>query len=223
MPTQRADASRPIWNGAIGLIALFTAGYMIAAVAGAVTRGNREFVIYIVVMFALIAVIGAIHRSFRLHTATLAALSLWGLAHMAGGLVPVPESWPIDGDIRVLYSWWIIPGRLKYDQVVHAYGFGVTAWVCWQVLRGWIARWSGRPLEAVRPTLALLVICATSAMGFGALNEIVEFAATLAVPETNVGGYMNTGWDLVSNACGATLACVLIAWVNRPTRIPAAS
>ena len=54
---------------------------------------------------------------------------------MAGGLVVVPESWPVMGTNRVLYSLWLVPDRLKYDHVVHAYGFGVTTWVYWQGLR----------------------------------------------------------------------------------------
>ena len=55
-----------------------------------------------------------------------------------------------------------------------------------------------------------MVLAATAGMGLGALNEVVEFAATLLVPETNVGGYLNTGWDLVANTTGATTAAVLI-------------
>jgi hypothetical protein len=49
----------------------------------------------------------------------------WGLVHMAGGLIAVPETWPVNGEHRVLYSLWLIPDLLKYDHVVHAYGFGV--------------------------------------------------------------------------------------------------
>jgi hypothetical protein len=49
-------------------------------------------------------------------------------------------------------------------------------------------------------------------MGFGALNEVIEFAATLTMPHTNVGGYVNTGWDLVSNLVGCALAAVIIRW-----------
>ena len=47
-------------------------------------------------------------------------------------------------------------------------------------------------------------------MGFGAANEVVEFIATRVLPETNVGGYENTGWDLVSNTVGCLVAAVLI-------------
>jgi hypothetical protein len=102
---------------------------------------------------------------------------------MAGGLIPLPADWPIDGSIRVLYSWWLIPDLLKYDQIVHVYGFGVATWVCWQGIRAAIRSRGG---EAV-PTLGLMVLAATAGMGLGALNEVVEFAVTLLVPETNVG------------------------------------
>jgi uncharacterized membrane protein YjdF len=194
-------------------VAAFTALYLAAATVGAVALGNREFLFYIVVMVLLIGVVWLVHRSIALTTATLWALSLWGLLHMAGGLAPVPESWPINGDIRVLYSLWLIPERLKYDQVVHAYGFGVATWVCWQGMRAAIRHCGG---DAV-PTPGLMVLAATAGMGLGALNEVVEFAATLLVPETNVGGYLNTGWDLVANAIGATAATVVI-WLRRSRR-----
>jgi hypothetical protein len=187
----------------------FTVLYLAAAVGGALVVGNREFLFYIAVMLLLIGVLWIVHSRVRLATATLWALSVWGLAHMAGGLVAVPESWPIDGDIRVLYSLWLIPERLKYDQVVHAYGFGVATWVCWQGLRAVIRQLGGD----ARPTFGLMVLAATAGMGLGALNEVVEFAATLLVPETNVGGYLNTGWDLVANATGSTVAALTI-WLH---------
>jgi hypothetical protein len=184
----------------------FTAAYMAAAVPFALAVGNKEFLFYIVVMIVLIAAIGAVHLRVGLSTGALWALSVWGLLHMAGGLVPVPSDWPIDGAVRVLYSWWLVPGLLKYDQVVHVYGFGVLTWVCWQALRSAIEARGGQ----ARLSFGLLVLCATASMGFGALNEIVEFAATQVFAKTNVGGYENTGWDLVANAVGAVAAAALI-------------
>jgi hypothetical protein len=62
-----------------------------------------------------------------------------------------------------------------------------------------------------RPTFGMLVLCVAVASGFGALNEVVEFAATLLVPETNVGGYVDTRWDLVANLVGAVIAACWIA------------
>jgi hypothetical protein len=49
-------------------------------------------------------------------------------------------------------------------------------------------------------------------MGFGALNEVIEFIAVLTIPHTNVGGYINTGWDLVFNLLGALTAAAAIRW-----------
>jgi hypothetical protein len=200
-----SNEAQPFMTRGLWTVLAFTIAYTLLSVVGASSRGNSEFLIYIGVMAVLVAVVGYVHFRVRLTIPTLWALSIWGLAHMAGGLVPVPESWPIDGDIRVLYSWWLIPDFLKYDNVIHAYGFGVTTWVCWQGLRSAI-----REFGTPRPTFGLMVLCATAGMGFGSLNEIIEFTATLLVPETNVGGFVNTGWDLVSNLVGTGIAAALI-------------
>jgi len=187
-------------------VAAFTSLYLLVATTVSLGNGNIEFLFYIIVMLALMLVVWLVHRSVVLTSPVLWALSIWGLAHMAGGLIPLPEAWPINGDTRVLYSLWLIPDRLKYDQVVHAYGFGVATWVCWQGIRAAIRRRGG---DAV-PTLGLMVLAATAGMGLGALNELIEFVATLLVPETNVGGYLNTGWDLVANFVGTVVAATVI-------------
>jgi hypothetical protein len=178
---------------------------MLVSIVGAIATGNREFSFYIVVMCVLIGAIAAIHRRVGFSGAVLWGLSLWGLAHMAGGMAPVPANWPINGEHRVLYSWWLIPNLLKYDQIVHAFGFGMTTLVCWEGLRSLVR---GVGSAELRPSAGALTLCAAAGMGFGALNEVVEFVATLLVPETNVGGYVNTGWDLVSNLVGAVLAAI---------------
>jgi len=195
-------------------LASFTAAYILAAVAGAALAGNREFTFYIVVMLALIAVVMIVHRRMPLTHGQLWALSAWGMLHMAGGLVPVPASLPINGTIRVLYSLWLVPGVLKYDQIVHAYGFGVTTWICWHAVRSQLRAPDGTEPS---PSAGLMILAAAGGMGFGALNEVIEFIAVLTIPNTNVGGYENTGWDLVSNLAGCTAAGLLIrrAWVKQ--------
>lgn len=195
-----------------GLV-VFTLAYLLGAVAGALISGNREFVFYIVVMLVLIAAIGLVHRKAGLSPGLLWALSVWGLLHMAGGLVPVPSGWPYNPPNPVLYSLWFIPDLLKYDQVVHAYGFGITTWLCWQALRSAARAPDGGPL---RPTLGMLTLCAAGGMGFGAFNEVIEFVATLIMPHTNVGGYVNTGWDLVSNLVGSVAAAAGIRCLWKP-------
>ncbi len=209
-----------------GLIAGFTAAYLLAAAVAAVVTANGEFVFYLVVMLVLVGALGAVHWRVGFTTPLLALLSVWGALHMAGGLVPVPEGWPINGEQRVLYSWWVVvfeeipwmsdsPGQsveyvgIKYDHVVHAFGFGVTAWACWQAL---VAATGAR-----RPTVGLLTLVGAAAMGFGALNEVVEFAATMMGP-TNVGGYVNTGFDLVSNLVGVLVAVASIGVLSGEPR-----
>jgi hypothetical protein len=207
-------------------VGLFTGLYMLVATAAAMIRGNAEFIIYISVMLVLIACIVVLHRHVPLSSKLLWGLSIWGALHMAGGLVSVPESWPTHGEFRVLYSWWIIPkdpaggpdGWLKFDQIVHAYGFAVATWLCWQGLCGAVENRnpkSGRT-ECLRATPGLMVLVALSGMGLGALNEVVEFIAT-RITVTNVGGYVNTGWDLVYNMLGATIAA-LILYLRRDSK-----
>jgi hypothetical protein len=179
---------------------------MLVALVASLRGHSGEFLAYIVVMVVLLVVVAVVHLRVGLATATLWGLSLWGLAHMAGGLMPVPASWPIEGKSHVLYNLWLVPGLLKFDQLVHAYGFGIVTWVCWQGLRGAFA---GRGVTA-RPTIGLLTLCVAAGMGLGAANEVVEFIATRVLPETSVGGCENTGWDLVSNTVGCLIAAVLI-------------
>jgi hypothetical protein len=188
-------------------VAACTALYLVpAAIVAAVSR-NFEFVFYTGVMVALIGLVYVVDRYVTLSLGALWALSAWGLAHMAGGLVKVPAHWPANSSSpAVLYNLWLIPERLKFDQAVHAFGFGVTTWICWQALVAAMRRYEVRPA----PTWGLMVLCAAGGMGFGAMNEVVEFAATILVPQTNVGGYMNTGWDLVANLAGCTLATIAI-------------
>ena len=93
----------------------------------------------------------------------------------------------------------------------HAYGFGLMTWICWQGI-GTAFRQRGVDVE---PTWGLLILCVASGMGFGAANEIVEFIATITLPSTNVGGYENTGWDLVANFVGCVIAAIAIRWRHR--------
>jgi putative membrane protein len=192
-------------------VALFTFAYVAAFSAWFILGGNYEFVVYLVSMLLLIFLVGRSLRSAEYPPAMLWALSLWGLMHMAGGGVPVGDA--------VLYNLQVIPlgpadGEwtfLKYDQLVHAYGFGVTAWVLWHLM--------ARHYPVLEGTRTIYVYPALAAMGLGAVNEIIEFIAVLSVPDTNVGGYLNTALDLVFNAAGAIIAMVLVALTRRKSAV----
>jgi hypothetical protein len=179
--------------------------YVAAFGALAVVRWNYEFVFYGVVLLMEIGCVVWLHRRVGLSNAVLLALASWGLLHMAGGTVPIPQWLAEPGRPPALYNlrpWAVLP---KYDQVVHAYGFGVATWAAGEALRYSVRA----PAYVWGMTLTMI------GMGLGALNEVIEFAATRLMPGTNVGGYDNTGWDLVSNLTGAFVAALWFAWSRR--------
>lgn len=175
----------------------FTALYILGFGAYFVLAGNAEFLWYVAVMVGLVIFIGTtLHRS-RFSLPLLWALSVWGLLHMAGGGVRMGDG--------VLYAQVLIPfvidGEktiLKYDQFVHAYGFGVAALALLSIFRRWVG-------TSVGPR-ALAATAVLASMGLGVINEIVEFSAVVALSNTGVGGYYNTALDLVFNTLGALLA-----------------
>ena len=174
------------------------------AVFGAIfmSTGNREFLWYVITLLILVALVGVGQRKAAFPSAILWSLSLWGFVHMAGGGVPVGDS--------VLYAHVVLPifqaGEvvfLRYDQLVHFYGFAITAWLLWHLLR--------RHFPEMDGSTSIYVFAALGSMGLGAVNEMIEFAAVVMFPQTNVGGYVNTALDLVFNAGGATAAMVIAA------------
>ncbi len=180
---------------------LFTWSYVVVTAAVCVAKANWEFLFYIGVVVSLIALIGFLHKRIGFTRGVLWGLSLWGLIHLLGGLVPVPETWPIETQRYVLYNLWLLP-YFKFDNFVHAYGFAIATWACYQALRSL--------LPATTPRWGILVLCVLSGMGLGAFNEMLEFAVTHFLKENNVGGYVNTGWDLVYNFVGGVLAAFVI-------------
>jgi hypothetical protein len=129
-------------------------------------------------------------------TVVLVGLSLWGAGHLAGGIVGI-------GDDRTLYNA-VIGGRLHFDNLVHFVGFGAAGLAWWEATRPWLIADGGH-------RLGVAIAVWLAGMGVGALNEVVEFIATLVLPDTNVGGYHNTGRDLIANMLGAAVAGVIAA------------
>jgi hypothetical protein len=190
-------------------VLLFSLSYAGFAAFWVVSHGNSEFLAYIGILVLIAGVIWAVHRAIDIPPGLLWCLSIWGAAHLAGGLMPITGTWPHSGATAVLYNLWLWPGWLKYDQLVHAYGFGVTTWLCWRGLCAGLVHQGRVP----RPTLGLLTLAAAAGTGFGALNEVVEFVVTRLVPENNVGDYVNNALDLVFNLLGAVIAALLI-WIS---------
>ena len=190
------------------------AAVMFVAVAAAVLTRNWEFVFHAVAATAVAGVVLWVRRSLFVSNGVLWALVACAAAHMAGGLIPVPATWPTTPDANpgpeVLYDLWLLPRFVRYDHALHAAGFGTAAVGLWQVLRGLA--------PSLRPTVGPMLFCWIAAMGCGALNEVAEFAAVVFLERTNVGDFRNAMLDLVANAVGAGVAVTGLAWASRLRR-----
>jgi len=81
-------------------VALFTSVYLVGALITALQASNHEFLLYIGVVALMMGVVWVVHDRVALTSGALWCLSIWGLVHMAGGLVMVPES--CKGHIAIL-------------------------------------------------------------------------------------------------------------------------
>lgn len=189
------------------IILYFSLLYVIGFGTYYVSIRDFEFLWYVAVLVFFFILIFATLKRSEFSPTILWGLSLWGLLHMAGGGVAI-------GD-HVLYAQKLLPiiddgGEfviLKYDQLVHFFGFGVATLVVYHLLRPYLNEKTN--YKVVYPLIAV------AGTGLGVLNEIVEFSAVLAFAETGVGGYINTSLDLVFNTLGAIAAVFVIHFSMR--------
>ncbi len=178
----------------------FICGYFLtgALLLWSIFSQNFEFLFYGLTTLILVALLHVGDKHFHFSHKVLWGFNLWIVLHILGGLLPVGDS--------VLYSLVIIDlvgepySILKYDQLVHAYCYFIAALLIWHIVC------SISLPDASFMSLAMITVLAAS--GIGGLNEIIEFLATVFIPDTNVGGYENTAIDIVSNLLGACLAVV---------------
>ena len=187
-PLSASDLS-PAERAALTVAGAATVGF---GAYGAIT-GAPSTTAYVGVVVSLAAALLGLRRG-PLPAALAVSLGVLAVAHLAGGLVPVGDG--------VLYNASYRTDVLQYDHLVHSSAVFVGTLTVWTVFAGRMAT-AGRP-----PAVAVWVL---AGLGLGALNELVEFLATLAHGGAAVGGYENTGWDLVSNLVGAGAAGVVLA------------
>ncbi len=163
-------------------------------------RKNYEFVIYVGVIILFLFLVSITFFRVAYSTATLLGLTIWSLMHMAGGGVFIK-------DVR-LYDIILIPLSqtypiLRYDQVVHVFGFAIATLAMFELIRPLLK-------ENLRHFVALSIVIIMAGLGVGAFNEIVEALVAAALPQSGVGGYVNTALDLISDFIGAILAMLFI-------------
>lgn len=184
----------------------FSAAYLVLGGLYFLQDLNFEFVIYVGVIAAVFALLfGTLHIT-KFPTYILWLIAIWGVLHILGGSFPTPDG--------VLFAYRIYPfldlgGEfyiLKYDQLVHAYLYGVMALIFLHLLQN--------IFKAKGPVWLIVVTAIMASMGVSAMNEIMEFLISIALPRNGVGGYENAMLDLIFNFSGVVLAIALY-WLSK--------
>lgn len=181
------------------LLATIVAGYIVVSSAYGALAGSRLTLPYVVIVAAVALAVAAADPRAHFSRLVLVGLAVWGFGHLAGGLVSLDGP----GD-RILYNA-VFLRWIHFDNVVHAIGFGTSGIAIWEATRSWMPVAPGHQLGTA------IVVCLLG-QGVGAINEVVEFGASHLLAATNVGGYENTGRDLVANLLGTAVAGW---WVSR--------
>jgi uncharacterized membrane protein YjdF len=182
-------------------ILIFTLIYLLISLFIFASRANYEFLMYIGIIVLIFALILTTNKKVTYPNFTLWGLSIWGLLHMLGGGIITNGS--------VLYSKILIPfvgepyNILRYDQFVHIVGFGVATLIMFILLKQFLK-------FPIKKWTAISVLTIMAGFGVGALNEMIEFTAVVIMPQTGVGGFINTSLDLVSDFIGSVLAMIYI-------------
>ncbi len=186
-------------------VILFSLTYILGFTIFYLLKGDYEFLLYASVLMMFFILIAATFHKTKFSLYILWGLSIWGLLHMAGGGVIINNN--------VLYALKVAhlfdvgdTYILKFDQVVHFFGFAVTTFVANHLLKPHLNKKANKKL-----IYSLLVLIG---MGAGALNEVIEFMTVIFLERTGVGGYYNNVLDLVFNTLGSLFA-ILVIHINR--------
>jgi len=175
-----------------------------------VGSGNLEFLVYEGVILFFMGLVALTDSKVLYPKGLLWGLTIWAQLHLAGGGLFLGG--------QKLYEKILVPlvgapyHLFRYDQLVHILGFGVCTLLVWHLIRPLLRK----PDSSPRGRLAFIVVL--GGLGLGAVNEIVEFASTVIMPKTGVGGYVNNALDLVANFVGALIAVVWLR--SRKGRVP---
>ena len=175
------------------LILLLVANIIYLIVFGTLfwKRGNIEFMIYTGTILLFLTIIFLLHLKFNFSNFTLIGLSLIGLMHMIGGGIVVNGV--------IMYGHYAVLGIIKYDKIVHFLGIFFAVFLFYDLIKS-------NKINKI----ALSVILVLAGIGIGAIHEIIEFILVLVLPETWVGGYVNTMGDIIANSFGAITAVFFI-------------
>jgi uncharacterized membrane protein YjdF len=120
---------------------------------------NYEFIIYVGVIIIFLVLITLTRKKVDYTLGSLVGLTVWAVLHLCGGSIPV-------GPNERLYDLILIKITntlpiLRYDQVVHMWGFGIAAIVMYSLLRKSLINRAGH-------SVSLGIVLVMSGLGVGA-------------------------------------------------------
>ncbi len=195
-PAPSRPVLAPTERSAVALAVVATAAF---GTYGGLT-GAPSTLSYVFTVSAVLAGLLGLRRTAVPGPLALALAALTA-AHLAGGLVRVGDG--------VLYNASLWTEAFQYDHLVHSSGVFVGTLIVWTMFGPSLAA-SGL---GTRP--AIIALWVLGGLGLGAANETIEFVVTLIDDGSQVGGYTNTGWDLVSNVVGVSAAAWVITRAGR--------
>lgn len=194
----RVAAANPVQAAVWALV-------VVSFVAMSLVRGDDRVWPYLTVVLLCTAIFAMTDRSVGFSGTAVWLLVLTGTLHLMGGLLPNP------GGRGVMYDLWLVGNVLRFDQVVHVVGSVAATVASWQMLGTW--------LDLSRaPVRTQAVLAGLAGLGKGAVNEAIEFLLAVQVPGTFVGGFHNTGWDLIFDIVGVVSAAAFLAYSAAPRR-----
>lgn len=176
--------------------------YLLPATYIFLQRSNVEFLAYLAIVLLLGVLFIRFLQKGYLQLHELYLFSFWGFSHIMGGLLIFPNG-------SNLYSQIIIDivdngggfVLLKMDQVIHLYGFGLVAYMMYRILH--------EKTQKNSSALFIGIFAVMISIGFGALNEVIEFIVVLVVEFNGVGDLYNMGLDLIFNLVGACIGAAI--------------
>ena len=179
------------------LILIFTVAYLIFFGLLAFVKKNYEFLFYTIMLSSLIIIVVSYYKKLHLTFIILGGLSFLGFMHLAGGTIDINGS--------RLYEFWFIPGILKYDNIIHALSLFVVTFVAYSIVSPHL------DLKTKYHPILFSLLLVLTAMGIGAVNEILELGAVIFFgAQDGVGDYFNNAGDLVFNLIGSIIAVFFI-------------
>jgi hypothetical protein len=205
--SEKPSPSKPALTPAERAALAIAAAGMLGFGSYAIMTGAPSTLAYLTSV-AVVALLIMRFRTAPLPGPLAIALAVDSNLHLAGGLIRVGNDVLYNASIGS-YAVSLSTHILQYDHPAHAFGSFVGTLTLWTLLVP--------PASKIRHRRDMVVLCVLAGLGLGAINETLEFVATLAHSGAHVGGYTNTGWDLVFNIVGAVAASCVLA----KTRLPA--